>query len=128
MSHTEKEETMRGLTIMYTDLALESLCGDLAWEVLKLVQGAGDGCGDTVYAFGDRSCSRAIGGEVLVLECRALGGPDCLEVTARLVGETDPRYHGSGSSGGCFGPCSPSVPATRWGCCGSTIRGTGTGR
>ncbi len=96
MGHTEKEETMRGLTIMYTDLALESLCGDLEWEVLKLVQGAGDGRGDIPRPFGDRSCSRAIGGEVLVLECRTFGGPDCLEVTARLVGETEPRYYGVG--------------------------------
>ncbi len=85
---------MRGLTIRYTDLALESLCGDLEWEVLKLVQGAGDIRGDIPRPFGDRSCSRAIGGEVLVLECRALGGPDCLEVTARLVGGTQPLYHG----------------------------------
>ena len=94
MGHTEKGETMRGLTIIYTDLALESLCGDLEWEVLKLVRGAGDIRGEIPRPFGDRSCSRAIGGEVLVLECRELGGPDCLEVTARLVGETDPRYHG----------------------------------
>lgn len=87
---------MRRLTIMYTDLALESLCGDLEWELLKLVQVAGDSSGDVALQLVEGLRSRPLGGEVLVLECRGLETEDTLEVTARLAVEQEPQYHGVG--------------------------------
>lgn len=87
---------MRYLTIKYTDLALECLCSDLEWELVKFVQGSVDAREDAPRRIADGSSSRKLCGNVLVLECRALVEMNSLEVSARLAGEPEPRYHGVG--------------------------------
>ncbi len=94
--------------------------------MLKLVQGrwaAGTFPDPSVIALQPRDRRRGAGARVPHVWGTGLPGGD------RAAGRGDgAAVLWGGLSGGCCGPSSTSVPATRWVCCGSTTRDTGTDR
>ncbi|MDQ3856104.1 MAG: hypothetical protein M3281_06880 [Chloroflexota bacterium] len=87
---------MCDVTIQYTDYALEYLCSDLEWELVKLLLAAWDGHGDATRRVVYGSSSQEHCGQVLLLQSRSLADSGSLQVTASMAGELAPQYHGVG--------------------------------